>query len=63
MSDWPPAVERPVYRRRGSLAQWGNLPRTKVEDNPYGEADELARIANDLQNHENFESDVTGDSR
>ena len=57
MSNWPPPVENPVYYRRGSLEQWAGKLTHRVEDDPYGDADELARIANDLQNHANYESD------
>ena len=40
-----------VYRPRGgSLQQWGHLDPSGQRNEPYGEADELARIANDLQN-------------
>jgi hypothetical protein len=56
MSDWPKPVENPVYYRKNSLAQWAGKATHKVEDDPYGEADELARIANDLQNGEHYES-------
>jgi len=45
-------LHQDVYRPRGgSLGQWAHLDKGRVEDDPYGEADELARIANDLMNH------------
>jgi hypothetical protein len=44
-----------VYRPRGgSLGQWAHVKFPPVEDDPYGEADELARIANDLLNQEHY---------
>jgi hypothetical protein len=54
-ADCPQDVYRP---RGGSIHQWDHLVKPKVTDDPYGEADELARISNDLWNQEWFDGDT-----
>jgi hypothetical protein len=49
-------LHQDVYRPRGgSLQQWAHLRTGEIDRDPYGEADELARIANDLANHSDVE--------
>lgn len=44
-----------VYRPRGgSIRQWANLKKSGTHENEYEEADEYARIHNDMLNQEYY---------